>query len=267
MTECHRTILGVFAHPDDESMGPGGTFAKYAAAGHRVLISTATAGGAGRLHDERPTDEAGRRELMEIRRTETLAACDVLGIDHLGFWGWDDGRLADHDVLDAEIRIVELIRRHRPDVVVTFHGSGISYHRDHRVMTLAAMGAFQGSGDPDWFREEAVADLPPHRAAKLYGFTMDGTAGFRDDWPRATYGSPPADITTSIDTQDWADTKWAAIEAHASQQGGPPFRILYESGAFAQEDWVRIFPSPVPGSPRETDLFAGLSSEDEAGTA
>ena len=61
-----RTILGVFAHPDDESMGPGATLARYAAAGHRVAVVIATDGGAGRLHAERPSDEAGRAELMKL---------------------------------------------------------------------------------------------------------------------------------------------------------------------------------------------------------
>ena len=63
-----KAILGVFAHPDDESMGPGGAFAKYAAAGHRVAFVTATDGGAGRLYDTRPEDNS---KLRNLRRAET----------------------------------------------------------------------------------------------------------------------------------------------------------------------------------------------------
>ncbi|HMB69389.1 MAG TPA: PIG-L family deacetylase, partial [bacterium] len=97
-----RTILGIFAHPDDECMGPGGTLAMYAARGHRVAVVTATEGGAGRLFRDRPTDDAGRAELRRTRHQETEAACRILGVEHLGFLGWEDGHLRDRDVLEAE---------------------------------------------------------------------------------------------------------------------------------------------------------------------
>ncbi|MGH2569738.1 MAG: PIG-L deacetylase family protein, partial [bacterium] len=90
-----RTILGVFAHPDDESMGPGATFAKYAAAGHRVAFVTVTDGGAGRHFEERPSDDAGRRALEEVRRGETIAAAKVLGAEPLRFLGWPDRGIGD----------------------------------------------------------------------------------------------------------------------------------------------------------------------------
>jgi LmbE family N-acetylglucosaminyl deacetylase len=255
-----RTILGVFAHPDDESMGPGGTLARYAAAGHRCLVATATAGDAGRHFADRPEHDGGRKRLAAIREQETVRACEILGVTHLGFWGWKDGRLSDHDVLEVEQRIVAILRRERPDVVITFHGSGISFHPDHRVITLATMGAFLGSGRPEWYASGEGAPLPPHAPAKLYGYTVDGAAGFRVDWPRHTYGSPPEEITTVIDTREWADVRWKAIEAHESQRDGPPFWKLYEAGAFETECYVRIFPSPRAGEPRETDLLANLDS-------
>ena len=94
-----KTILGVFAHPDDESMGPGGTFARYAAEGHRVAFVTATDGGAGRLYEERPADNA---ELRRLRRAETVAAAAVLGAEFLGFLGWEDRRLEHMNVLEIE---------------------------------------------------------------------------------------------------------------------------------------------------------------------
>ena len=253
-----RTILGVFAHPDDESMGPGGTLAKYAAAGHRVAFVTATDGDAGRLFEQRPKDDAGRRELGRIRRAETLAAAQVLGIEHLGFLGWADRGLAQRDVLEVEGTVATFLRRERPDVVLTFHGSGISYHSDHRVLTLAVMGAFLGAGRAGWYEDGDAATLEPHAPSKLYVYSAVDRAIRRDRWPRRVYLSPDDEITTLIDTSAWADTRWAAICAHASQQNGPPFRTLYEDGAFAEECFVRLLPSPRPGEPRETDLLAGL---------
>jgi LmbE family N-acetylglucosaminyl deacetylase len=248
-------VLGVFAHPDDESMGPGATFAKCAAAGHRVKFLTTTAGGAGRLFEERPTDAEGREELMRIRRRETVEAARILGAEHLGFLEWEDGRLRDRDILEIEETFAAVIRRERPDVVVTFHGSGISYHPDHRVVTLALTGAFLGAAREDWYTSPELKGLAPHAARRLYGFAPFGREGPDVEWPRAIYPPAPEEITTEIDTSAFADTKWAAIEAHASQQYGPPFRKLYEAGHFARETFVRIFPAPHAGEPRETDLF------------
>lgn len=254
-----RTILGVFAHPDDESMGPGATFAKYARAGHRVAFFTVTDGGAGRHHRERPADDAGRRKLETIRRRETIAAARILGAEPVGFLGWPDGGLAERNVLELELVFAELFRRERPDVIVTFHGSGISYHPDHRVVFLATLGAFQGAGREGWYREEAVAALPPHAPAKLYTWVPPRESGAYTDWPREVYRAPAGEITTLVDTADTADTKWAAIQAHETQQHGPPFRILHERGAFREEAFVRVFPAPRPGETPENDLLAGLS--------
>lgn len=254
-----RTLLGIFAHPDDESMGPGATLAKYARAGHRVAVVTATDGGAGRLHAERPDDEAGRERLRRLRREETERACAVLGVEHLGFLGWDDGRLAERNVLEVEGVVAALIRRERPDAVITFHPSGISYHPDHRVITLAVMGAFLGAGRAEWYRDGPAAELPPHTAARLWGFVPARDAPGWEDWPRDVYASPADEITTVVDTADTADVKWAAILEHASQQDGPPFRRLWEAGAFREEAFVRIFPSPSPGAPREDCLLDGLA--------
>jgi LmbE family N-acetylglucosaminyl deacetylase len=250
-----KTILGVFAHPDDESMGPGATFAKYAAAGQRVAFVTATDGGAGRLFDKRPTDNT---ELRRIRRAETARAAEILGIEFLGFLGWHDGDLKNLNVLDIEIEIAKIIRREKPDVLITFHGSGISYHPDHRVLALALNGAFMGSARRLWYREGDVDSLPPHQPSKLYHYTIMKSALEGLDWPREVYASPDAEVTTRIDTKAWADTRWEAIRAHESQRDGPPFAIAYQARMFESEGFVRVFPSWRPGEPLETDLLAGL---------
>ncbi|MCA9751914.1 MAG: PIG-L family deacetylase [Gemmatimonadetes bacterium] len=251
-----RTILGLFAHPDDESMGPGATLAKYAAAGHRVAVVTATSGGAGRLFRERPADAEGRAELERVRQEETRAAAAILGIEHLGFLGWPDGGLRGLDILEIEEEFAAIIRRERPDVVITFHGSGISYHPDHRVVTLATVGAFQGAGHADWYPDGPLRELAPHAPERLYLYTP-----FRrsivPDWPRRVYPADDAEITTVIDTAAFADTKWAAISAHASQQFGPPFRALYDAGLFAEEHFVRFpeRPGEAGRGERETELW------------
>jgi LmbE family N-acetylglucosaminyl deacetylase len=249
-----RTILGVFAHPDDESMGPGGTLAKYAALGHRVAFVTATDGGAGRLFTERPAD---KEKLKAIRRRETQEAALVLGVEFLGFLGWEDRQLVHRSILEIEETLVAVFRRERPDVVITFHGSGISRHPDHRVISLATAAAFRGAARASWYGSSEVEKLSPHAPAKLYEFAPD-TRLTKLPWPREIYAAKPDEVTTAIDTRDFAGTRWQAIQAHESQRDGPPFRMLYESGYFDLETFVRVFPSLSPGEAREEDLLAGL---------
>lgn len=257
MTASRKNILGIFAHPDDESMGPGGSLAKYAAAGHRVAFVTATDGGAGRLFVDRPADTAA---LREIRRSETAEAGHILGIEFLGFLGWDDGRLEHSSVLDLETAIAGIIRRETPDVIITFHGSGISHHPDHRVVALAVQGAFLGAARAGWYADAGVEALSPYRTAKLYYYTVRRAAIAKVGWPRTVYASPDDEITTVVDTRETADVRWRAIQAHESQRDGPPFERLYEAGVFAEECYVRVFPSWRTGDPVESDLLEGLVS-------
>lgn len=255
MTSGEKTILGVFAHPDDESMGPGATLARYAVAGHRVAFVTATDGGAGRLYDERPSDNT---ELRRLRREETEAAAKVLGAEFLGFMGLEDNDLVNRNVLALEVEYAKLIRREKPDVLITFHGSGISYHPDHRVISMALAAAFHGSARAGWYRDDDVEALPPHAPSKLYHYTIMKSVIERVDWPRSIYASPDEEVSTLIDTRTTADIKWKAIRVHDTQRGGPPFKNFYEAGVFDQEGFVRIFPCWSPGDAVETDLLAGL---------
>jgi LmbE family N-acetylglucosaminyl deacetylase len=236
-------------------MGTGATFAKYAAAGHRVCFVSATDGGAGRLYKERPTDNS---RLRELRRQETIDAARILGAECLGFLGWEDGALETMNILDVEHEIVKIIRREKPDVIITFHGSGISFHPDHRVVALACKGAFLGAGDPNWYRDDDINKLPPHTPSKLYYYTALKSRIEQINWPREIYVSPDEDVSTWIDTKATADAKWQAIQAHDTQRDGPPFKEMYEAGLFEVEGFVRVFPSWRPGDPTETDLLEGL---------
>jgi LmbE family N-acetylglucosaminyl deacetylase len=256
MNAFRKTILGVFAHPDDESMGPGGTLARYAAAGHRVAFVTATDGGAGRLYGDRPADNT---MLRRRRRLETEKAAEILGVEFRGFLGWEDRKLEHMNILEIEHVLARVIREEKPDVVVTFHASGISHHPDHRVIALGLQGAFLGAARAGWYSDPRVEELPPHTTAKLYYYTLRQTAIAGVDWPRTVYASSDEEISTVIDTRATADVRWRAIRAHESQRDGPPFDRLHRAGVFAEECFVRIFPAWRAGEPIETDIFTGLA--------
>src|SRR5436853_2517024 len=110
-------LLGVFAHPDDESFCAGGTLARYAALGAEVMVVSATRGEAGQI---RSAGVATRHTLGQVREQELYLACQRLGVQHAVCLDYGDGRLQEVDQDDLVGKIVAIIRRFRPEVVITF---------------------------------------------------------------------------------------------------------------------------------------------------
>ncbi len=146
-------LLGVFAHPDDETFCAGGTLATYAERGAEAMVVSATRGQAGQIRD---AAKATRRTLGQVREQELHAACAVLGVEHVACLDYPDGTLEGQDRgLRAEI--FELIERFRPDVVVTFGDDGAYGHPDHVAISRVTTDSFV----------EAAARLDLN-AARLY---------------------------------------------------------------------------------------------------
>jgi len=148
-------ILGVFAHPDDESFCAGGTLARYAALGAEVM-------------QIRSAGVATRRTLGQVREQELSLAYQRLGVQHAVCLDYGDGRLqeVDQDVLIS--RIVEIIRSFRPDVVITFGPDGGYGHPDHIAISAATTAACVRIGEGHRFPEQLAAGLAPHRPAQLF---------------------------------------------------------------------------------------------------
>jgi LmbE family N-acetylglucosaminyl deacetylase len=131
-------LLGLFAHPDDESLCAGGTLAKYASAGADVSVVSLTKGGAGQIRD---ASLATRSTLTAVREKELQAAAKELGLTDARCLDYEDGSLSavDRDLL---VRLAsELIRDIDPDVVITFGPDGFSGHPDHIVVGAAVTAA------------------------------------------------------------------------------------------------------------------------------
>src|SRR5215213_5469777 len=126
-------LLAVLAHPDDESLGLGGTIAKYAAEGVDVFLLTATHGAAGRFRGCPPGDprHPGPSALASIRETELRAAASILGVRDVTLLDYPDQQLDRAVPRDAIARIAAHMREVRPDVVVTFPPDGAYGHPDH----------------------------------------------------------------------------------------------------------------------------------------
>jgi len=166
LTQHHpQRLLGVFAHPDDESFCAGGTFAKYAAHGAEVMVVSATRGEAGQI---RSAGTATRRTLARVREQELQFACQRLGIQHARCLDYADGTLKDVDQEVLIKDIVELLRRFRPDVVITFGSDGGYGHPDHIAISAVTTAACLRSGDSHHFPDQVAAGLAPHHPEQLY---------------------------------------------------------------------------------------------------
>ncbi|HWQ15905.1 MAG TPA: PIG-L family deacetylase [Roseiflexaceae bacterium] len=164
-TDHPLRILGVFAHPDDESFCAGGTLARYAAAGAETMVVSATRGDAGQIRDARA---ATRRTLGEVRERELHAACARLGVRHALCLDYGDGTLKDIDQEALTGHVARIIRGFRPDVVITFGEDGAYGHPDHIAISTATTAACRRAGDAAAFPEQLAEGLMPHAPGKLY---------------------------------------------------------------------------------------------------
>src|SRR4026208_548174 len=122
-----RTVLAVFAHPDDESLACGGTLARLADAGAQGVLLCAPRGNAGSVCDP-PLGPDGN--LGAVRTRELREAAAVLGIAEVIVMDHPDGELRWDDVPELHAEIVSTIERHRPDAIITFAEDGLYWHLD-----------------------------------------------------------------------------------------------------------------------------------------
>jgi LmbE family N-acetylglucosaminyl deacetylase len=254
-----KRILLLLAHPDDETFGPGGTVAKYAAEGADVYLATATRGEMGMLGDPPVTDRA---HLGEVRAAELLSAADILGIRKVSFLGFVDGQLADIPRERIVEKAVEQIRWTRPHVVIGFGPEGVSRHPDHKVMCSVALEAFDAAADPNRFPHQLVDGILPWAPCKLYQFEI--AQEILDGWDVPLAGVPQAKLTTIVDTSGYVDRKIEAFHSHKTQTKDSS-RILSREGfrEFARRETYVLANSRVaPVSLPESDLFAGIPPEE-----
>ncbi len=241
-----RALAAVFAHPDDETFATGATLARYADDGVRCSLYCATDGDAGRSSG---IPVSSRAELGAMRRTELHAACEILGIGPIVTGGHPDGALhgVDPDVVLGEI--VALIRRERPQVVVTFGPEGApTRHKDHRAIHRLATSAFLLAGTATAFAEQVAEGLAPHRPARLAYVTWPTPA---PDSAFPTEGQP---MHVSVAATEWLPRKMAAFLAHRTQrEHAGHFTSL---GMLPTEDYYVASGIAAPAG--STSLFDGL---------
>ncbi|MEE8349750.1 MAG: PIG-L family deacetylase [Acidobacteriota bacterium] len=271
-------LMCVLAHPDDESLGMGGTLAKYSGEGIDTYLVTATRGERGRFGEggTRPDDYM----VGKAREDELKAAAAELGIREVHFLDYLDGDLDQADPVQATGRIVRHLRRIRPQVVITFGPEGAYGHPDHIAISQFTTAAVVCAADPDHQVHSAGQEaFDAHRVSKLYymAWPEDKWAAYQtafknlqikvDGLERRATPWPQWAITTTIDTRTYWPQVWRAVCCHESQMS--IYRQLenlseqHHWALWGTQQYYRAFSLVNGGRSHETDLFEGIPRSED----
>jgi LmbE family N-acetylglucosaminyl deacetylase len=257
-----RRVACVFAHPDDDTFGVGGSLALHAEDELELTVILATSGGAGRIAD---ASLATRQTLASVREAEDLASWRVLGLDpDVRFLRHPDGGLnaTPRGELLAEVQGV--LEEVAPEVVITFGPDGITGHDDHVAIGAIATEAFgalrTAAGGAAFSRllHSAIAQSSLDRLNRLLrerGLEpMDPAQRFM---PR---GVPDVAIGARVDASGVYERKLEAIRCHRTQAEleDVPFDLWPEM--LSIEAFVVAWPERRPRDPVLADVFEGLPS-------
>ena len=264
------TLLLMHAHPDDEAISTGGAMMKAHAAGHRVVLVTATRGEVGEIHNM--DENSIRPRLGEVRTKELENASRILGVDRGEFLGYRDSGMvdtADNDnpqsfhqapLGEAAERLAVILREEKPEVVVTYAADGTYGHPDHikaHHVTNAALDLLEKEG---WRPRKLYYAVIPRSAMKAFTEQLPEEAR-RDNIGSRIQGTPDELITTKVDVSDLVDRKRAAFGAHVSQNDPNSWFATIADQiyrlAFGTEYYQLARGKPGSELP-ETDLFAGI---------
>ncbi len=222
-------LLAVFAHPDDETFGPGGTLARYALTGHTCRLVTFTRGEAGSLG---PAKYLTPEELGRLRSAELERAVSALQLSSHRLCDLPDKKLAALPPETGLAIIRQEIEAFEPDLVLTFHKDGISGHPDHQAVAHWCLQAVREATGPRLLGY-GIAESQAH----LVGF-------------RRLRPIPDTEVTHVIDVSSYLEYKLRAIECHKSQSELWD-RLRSVEGGFSQyagrEHFSQAWPALEPG--------------------
>lgn len=279
-----QTLLGIFAHPDDESFGPGGTLARYAGEGKDVHVIIATDGIAGSVED--PNSVNGHATLAQARASELSNAAVALGVRTIWSLPYRDSGMRNTPDNQHPLALIQQplaqtidevlghLHRLQPDVLITHDPFGGYGHPDHIRVCEATTAAFylarrQLATSPNGYQgpQKLYYTAFDKRVLKVMVRLMplwgqDPTAlGRNKDINLVEISRWRTPVHARIDVEAYLPRKLAASRAHVSQySGGPTYiRILppaLRRRFLAFESFTRAFPAPPNAV--ERDLFVGV---------
>ncbi len=275
------TLLVVHAHPDDEAISTGGILAKYSENGVRTVLTYCTRGEAGDiLNPEFVSPEPGLN-ITEIRAIELEKAVKVLDVGSVHYLGYRDSGMAgtpenNHpqafaraDKQEATARLVEIIRRVRPQVIVTYNEKGTYLHPDHIMANRITLRAFDAAGDRDYQTRDGLEPwqpsrlfytaIPLERIRRMHRIVIE--QGQEPNFDPEVLGTSEEKISAVIDVRKFLSRKLEALNCHQSQMNPNgifrrmPEKLREEAMGYEHFECVQGCP-PVNG--KKSDLFAGL---------
>ena len=279
-------LVSVHAHPDDEASKGAGTVARYAGEGIRAALVCCTGGEEGEILNPAADTPEVRADLQAVREAELRASADAIGYARVYLLGYRDSGMPDTEAnarldnfanapLDEAVgRLVDVIRRERPQVLVTYGDESAFYrHPDHLRVHEISGPAFDAAGDPDRYPEAGE----PWQPVKLYysGFSFRRIRALHDAYEALGEESPyaermarwPTDVqitppTTFVDVGDFHAARRAALLAHRTQIDPEShwMRVPDElmRSTFPWEEYVLARSLVAESEEPETDLFAGV---------
>lgn len=292
MAHPRLCLLSIHAHPDDEASKGAGTIARYHDEGVRTVLVTCTGGEAGDILNPAMDRPEVRADLPNIRLRELDRAAQIIGFDEVVLLGYRDSGMPDTpenghaeafanaDLDEAVGRLVAIIRRERPQVIITYGDDQEHYpHPDHLRVHDITLPAVERAVDPDAYPEAGE----PWQVSKLYYSVwsrrrmeamhrrfqeLGMESPFQDEWFTRPWPSDER-ITTEIDVAAYAQVRSEALLAHETQiDPQSPFWFGLPSEEMAklntQEDYIlaqSLLETRIP----EDDLFAGARDSLAAG--
>lgn len=241
-----RSILFVFAHPDDESHWGSGVAIRYRDEGVRTVLVTATRGGRG-TNGGICTNE----ELTQVREEELREAARILKFDEVEILPYEDKEVP--AIKPDEIRrtLVGVIRRERPTILVTFDPDGITLHADHIALSRFVTDAIPAAADSRWFPELGA----PYQVPRLL-WTPPVMP-----WDEGAFPPRPG-VDFLIDTSAWWRQRAEALSAHRTQRATLDKLYLKQPNCeqMLSFDVLRqAFGPPIAQRPA-ADIFEGLET-------
>ncbi|OGK20863.1 hypothetical protein A2866_04865 [Candidatus Roizmanbacteria bacterium RIFCSPHIGHO2_01_FULL_39_8] len=187
-----QSVVCVFAHPDDEAFGPGGTIAKFSQT-HDVTILCATKG------------EAGGK--AEVREQELRQSAKILGVKQVIFLGFKDGTLCNLHYHTIAAKIKKVIKRIKPSSLLTFEPRGVSGHIDHIAVSMITSYLYEHVSSIKTLYYFCLSKEQVAEEKKLDDYFIYFPPGYSTQ-----------DVDMIFDVSDVWDTKVNAMKAHRSQK-------------------------------------------------
>jgi LmbE family N-acetylglucosaminyl deacetylase len=237
-------LMCVVAHPDDECFGFGGALSLAADRGVETYVICLTDGQAATNRGDAASGEA----LGKMRREEFAASCEVLGVTQYELLDYHDAQLEFVDFSQAAGRLVEKMRRFRPDVVITFgEDGGLNTHPDHMMVSMLTTAAFHWSRQAKRYPERGEV----HEPRRLYYLSTNFFIPGRQ-------APMPMPWTVTLDIRSVQARKAEAFRQHTSQLPlMEKTRALFEK--YGAEEFYTLAAAKEPhAASQEKDLFVGM---------